>query len=136
MPVRVNLRVEGLAALQRKLRVDVLLAPPLKSAITASTEDAARIVESRAPRRTGRLAASITTKVDTREIPRWGRVSVSARSRSKRYPRGYRYPRLLEYGKKSRHQRWFRGAITPAKNALARHVEAAKRAIERTWAHG
>jgi hypothetical protein len=61
-------------------------------------------------------------------------VSVSARSRSKKFPRGYRYPRLLEYGPKSKHQRWFRGAITPAKSALARHVEGAKRAIERIWA--
>jgi hypothetical protein len=134
MPVRVNLQIEGLAALQRKLRKEVLLAPPLRSAMNATVEDAARIVVSRAPRASGRMAASVTTRLDKREVPTWGRVSVTARRRSKKYPRGFRYPRMLEYSSKSKHQRWFRNAVIPAKTALARHVEAAKRHIERIWA--
>ena len=134
MPVRMNIQIEGLAALQRKLRKDVLLAPPLRSAMSATVEDAARLVTSRAPRATGRLATSVTTRLDKRPIPTWGRVSVTARRRSKKFPRGFRYPRMLEYSPKSPHQRWFRGAVIPAKSALARHVEGAKRAIERIWA--
>jgi hypothetical protein len=129
----VSVRVEGLAALQRKLRTDVLLAPPLTSAMHAAAADAARIVEGRAPRRSGRLADSIQTRVDRRPVPTWASVSVTARRRSRKFPRGYRYPRLLDYSPKSHHQRWFRGAIAPAKNALARHVEAAKRQIDRIW---
>jgi hypothetical protein len=61
-------------------------------------------------------------------------VNVTARSRSKKYPRGYRYPRLLEYSSKSGHQRWFRGSIKPAQLALSRRVEAAKRHIAQVWA--
>lgn len=132
-PVRVSIQVEGLAALQRKLRKEVLLAPPLKYAMTAGTEDAARIVMSRAPRASGRLAASVTTRMDKRPVPTWGRVSVTARRRSKKFPRGFRYPRMLEYSAKSGHKGWFRGASIPARSALSRHVESAKRMIERIW---
>ena len=134
MPVRLNIQVEGLAELQRKLRKEVLFAPPLRSAMNATVEDAARIVESRAPRASGRMAASVTTRLDKRPVPTWGRVSVTARSRSKKYPRGFRYPRMLEYSAKSGHQRWFRNAVTPARSVLARHLESAKRHIERIWA--
>ena len=133
MPIRVSIQVEGLANLQRKLRADVLLAPPLTSAMTAGLQDAVRIVEHAAPRRTGRLAASVTYRLQQKPVPTWGRVNVTARSRSKKYPRGYRYPRLLEYSSKYGHSRWFRGTITPAKQALARRVEAAKRSIDRIW---
>ena len=63
MPFKVSIQVEGLAKLQRKLRADVLLAPPLTTAMTAGLQDAVRIVESRAPRRTGRLAASVTYRL-------------------------------------------------------------------------
>jgi hypothetical protein len=134
MPIKVSIEVQGLARLQRKLRKEVLLAPPLAEAMTAGLADAVRIVESRAPRRTGRLAASVTSRLQQKPVPTWGRVSVTARSRSKKYPRGYRYPRLLEYSAKSGHRRWFRDAIKPAQVALSRHVEAAKRSIERIWA--
>lgn len=134
MPIKVSIEVQGLAKLQRKLRKEVLLAPPLAEAMTAGLADAVRIVESRAPRRTGRLAASITPRLQQKPVPTWGRVSVTARSRSKKYPRGYRYPRLLEYSPKWGHQRWFRDSIKPAQVALSRHVEAAKRSIERIWA--
>jgi hypothetical protein len=41
---------------------------------------------------------------------------------------------LLEYSAKSPHQRWFRGATIPARAALRRRVEEAKRYIERIWA--
>ena len=134
MPVRLNIRIEGLPALQRKLRKDVLLQTPLQVAMSETVSDAVHLVEHAAPRRSGRLAASITHRVDARPVPTWGRVAVTARSRSKKYPRGYRYPRLLEYGAKSPHQRWFRGTVIPARTALRRHVDAAKRLIERIWA--
>ena len=52
---------------------------------------------SRAPRASGRLAASVTTRLDKRPVPTWGRVMVTARRRSKKFPRGFRYPRMLEY---------------------------------------
>lgn len=134
MTVRVNVQIEGLPALQRKLRKDVLLAPPLTAAMGASVKEAARIVETRSPRATGRLATSVTYRLDKRPVPTWARVQVTARKRSKKFPRGYRYPRWLEYAATSPHQRWFRGSVTPAKLALRRHVDAAKRAIERIWA--
>jgi hypothetical protein len=134
MPIRVSIEVEGLAKLQEKLRTDVLLAGPLTDAMTAGLADVVRIVESRAPRRTGRLAASVTSRVDQRPVPTWGRVSVTASKHTRKYPRGYYYPRLLEYTAKFGHERWFRGAIPPAQVALARHLAAAKRSIERIWA--
>jgi hypothetical protein len=126
-------RVEGLAAIQRKLRKEVLLAPPLQGAMKATVTDAVQLVERAAPRRSGRLVASITHRLDARPVPTWARVSVTARRRSRKYSRGYRYPRLLEYGSKSPHQRWFRDTITPARTALRRRVEEAKRYIERIW---
>jgi len=79
------------------------------------------------------MATSVTSRLDKRPVPTWGRVSVTARARSKKYPRGFRYPRMLEYSSKSPHQRWFRNSVIPAKASLARHVEAAKRSIERIW---
>jgi len=134
MPFRVNVRIEGLAALQRKLRKEVLLAPPLQDAVTATVTDTVQLVERAAPRRSGRLAASITHRIDARPVPTWGRVSVTARRRSRAYPRGFRYPRLLEYSAKSHHLGWFRGTFLPARDALRRHVEEARRQIERIWA--
>lgn len=99
----------------------------------ATVTDAVQLVERAAPRRSGRLVASITHRLDARPVPTWARVSVTARRRSRKYSRGYRYPRLLEYGSKSPHQRWFRDTITPARTALRRRVEEAKRYIERIW---
>jgi len=134
MPFRVTVRIEGLAALQRKLRKDVLLAPPLKDAMTATVTDTVQLVERAAPRGSGRLAASITHRIDARPVPTWARVAVTARRRSRAYPRGFAYPRLLEYSSKSGHQGWFRGTFSPARAALKRHVEEARRQIERIWA--
>lgn len=134
MPIRVNVEVNGLAELQNKLRADVLLAPPLTAAMTAGLADVVRIVETRAPRRTGRLAGSVTSRMDRRPVPTWARVAVTANKRTRKYPRGYYYPRLIEYTAKWGHQGWFRGAIPPAKAALAQHLATAKRAIERIWA--
>jgi hypothetical protein len=134
MPVFVNVRVEGLAALQRKLRKEVLLAPPLQGAMAATVTDAVQLVEGAAPRRSGRLAASIKSRIDARPVPTWARVSVTARRPSRSNPRGYRYPGWLEYNPKSPRQGWFRGAVRPVRAALRRHVEEARRQIEQIWA--
>jgi hypothetical protein len=133
VPVRVRIRVEGLAELQRKLRKEVLLAPPLKHAMRSTIREAAELVTSRAPRASSRMATSVTHRVDARPVPTWGRVSVPARRRSRKHPRGYRYPRWLEYSSKSPRRGWFRQAVIPARGILARHLEAAKRYIESVW---
>lgn len=131
--LRLNIRIDGITQLQRKLRTDVLLAPPLREAMATTVEEGAQLVEARAPRASGRMAASVTHKLDARPVPTWGRIAVTARRRSRKYPRGFAYPRLLEFSAKSGHRGWFRGALVPAKGILARHVEAAKRRIEAIW---
>lgn len=128
-----NIRIDGMAQLQRKLRRDVLYAPPLREAMEDTLQDVQAIVESRAPRRTGRLSGSVTHKLDARPVPTWGRVAVTARRRSKKYPRGFRYPRWLEYAPKSPHQRWLRNALGPAQAVLQRRLERAKQRIEAIW---
>ena len=133
MPVRVSVQVEGLTELQRKLRVEPLLAQPLRIALNATQRDVAQSVEAISPRHSGRMASSIRTRMDARPIPRWARVSVTARRRSRKYPSGYRYPRWLQYSSKSPHRGWFSRALTPARATLQRHVEAAKRMIESNW---
>lgn len=137
MPLRLNIRVEGITQLQRKLRKEVLLAPPLREAMQATVVEAAQLVEARAPRgpgaHGGTMAASVTHRLDARPVPTWGRIAVTARRRSRKFPRGFAYPRLLEYGPKSRRRGWFRGALIPAQGVLARHIERAKRHIEAIW---
>lgn len=133
MPLRLNLRVEGMAQLQRKLRKEVLYAPPLREAMESTTKDAAQLVEQHAPRASGRMAASVTYRVDARPVPTWGRVAVTARAKSKKYPSGYRYPRLLEFAPKWHHAGWLHSAVQPAQAALQRRLQVAKQRIEAIW---
>lgn len=133
MTVKVSVQVEGWAEIQRKLRLEPLLAQPLRTAMDATQRDVAQTVQALAPRRTTRMAASVRTRMDARPIPRWARVQVTARARSRKYPRGYRYPRWLEYSPKSPHRGWFGRSLAPARAALQRHVEGAKRQIEANW---
>lgn len=137
MALGFNLRVDGLAALDRKLRPEVLLDPPLREAVDATVTAAAAIVEQRAPRggstdpHAGRLAASITHRLDatpTAATTFTGRVAVTARGKG-----GYNYPRLLEQSSKYGHKGWFRGSLAPVKAVLQRQLALVKQHIEATW---
>lgn len=133
MPLHLNLRIEGLAELQRKLSMNVLLGPPLRAAVDETVKEAATIVSSHAPRRSGRMAASVTHRLDARPVPTWGRVAVTAVRKSKKSPSGYRYPKWLEFAPKSPRRGWFKAAVLPAKAVLERHLTTAARRIEAIW---
>lgn len=137
MALGLTLRVDGLAQLQRKLRKEVLLDPPLRDAVDAALTATAAIVEQRAPRggsadpHAGRLVASITHRLEatpTDSTTFTGRIAVTARSKS-----GYNYPRKLESDPKGRHRGWFRGSLAPARAVLQRQLALVKQRIEATW---
>lgn len=127
MPVGLKLQVEGLDQLERKLEPEVLLAP-VREVLDAGLKEAAAVVVAHAPRRTGRLAASVTHRLDARPVPTWGRIAVTARSK-----RRYNYPRWLEFSPKSPRRGWFRASFEPAKSVLLRHLAEAKQRIKTIW---
>jgi len=86
--------IEGLADFRRDLR---RIDPELAKGVREGLKDAAQIVayeaQRRAPRRTGRLVASVRAFASGNRAG----VRVTARKVSRAYPGGYPYPRRIEY---------------------------------------
>ncbi len=121
------LHIEGLAELLRKLSPE-LYQPAGKAMLKEISEAAAGAARAGAPRERGKLAGSITGKVNTGAKPAWAAVKVAALN-----PRGYSYPRLLEFSPKHHHRNWLKSAVDRARGAFAAAIGRAASAVERKW---
>ena len=87
-----------------------------------------------APRgRTGLLKARITTKVQARPIPKWVRIKTTASRTTGTKWKRYRYPRRLEYEKKSKHYHKLTDALQRSMGTVQAALDRAARAIESKW---
>lgn len=138
--------IKGLKELKYKLQnADEMTAGPWKRAMTEIADAGYAAILNSAPQRTGRLKSKIFVKVQQKPFPLW--VAIRARgvakwdkknlrkSRSRnRYPRGFPYPRLLEFSPKHGHAGWFYKRIAPAVQSKADSALAtAGREIAEKW---
>ena len=122
-----HIQIEGLDELLRKLTPELYEAAG-KTALKEISESAAGSARAGAPRQRGKLAGSITGKVNAGAKPAWAAVKVAALS-----PRGYSYPKLLEFSPKHHHRNWLQNAVNRARGAFASAIGRAASAVERKW---
>jgi hypothetical protein len=93
---------------------DALIAAPWKEAMTKLSEMGERSGKAGAPRLSGATEKKIKGVLHKKPLPLWLAVRSRGVSKSKKYSKGYPYPRLLNYAPKYGHQGWFdRGVIEP-----------------------
>ena len=133
--VKYEVEVQGLRELVARLNPDRLLSRAIKKAMSEVGKEGRAQAKAIAPRRTGRLAGSITYKLSRplplTDIPRGVAVVIKARN-----PRGYAYPRRLEFDPRSRHRNWFLGAMEAARGKFEGLLRSAARDIERRFGGG
>lgn len=119
--------VEGLDELLAKLKPE-LYETAGKGALKDIAEAAAQSARAGAPRMSGKLASSISPKVNASPKPLWAAVKVGALSQ-----RGYPYPRLLEFSPKHKRQNWLKSAVDRARGAFSGAVAKAAGIVEGKW---
>lgn len=131
---QVKVRVEGLKELQKRLRGNELYAEPLRQAFAAIGDLAVQVARGRAPvGKTGQLKAQIRAKVSPAPIPRYVVLKTTAVRRSRKFPRGYPYPAIVEFSPRSKHRGWMRGVIDQIGGQINALLNRAADAIERHW---
>lgn len=131
--------LEGLQALQKLLQpIDALVIEPWHRAVLGLVEFGERSGKSGAPRREGKLQSKIKSAMSKRkDLRAWGAVrsrGVNTKSKSSQYPRGYPYPRLLNYSRKHGHTGWFdRGVIEPVMARAGGALDKAADEITKKW---
>lgn len=128
--------VEGLNTLQRLLNPpDELIAEPWKFAMIDLVERGKASGRVGAPYRSGVLRANISSRVQARPFPRWGAIrSRGASRKSKKYPRGFPYPRFLNYAARWGRVGWFdRAVIVPVMAQADGVLAAAANKIATKW---
>lgn len=128
-------RVEGLDTLRRLLNPpDELIAEPWKTALTALAAYGERSGKSAAPYRRGLTQSKIKGSAQKKPMPRWAAVRSRGSNKSAAYPRGYPYPRLLNYAPKYGHVGWFdRGVIEPVMAQANSELNTAANKIASKW---
>ena len=133
--VKYEVEVQGMRELVARLNPDKLLSRAIKKAMSEVGKEGRAQAKAIAPRDTGRLAGSITYKLSRplplTDIPRGVAVVVKALS-----PRGYYYPRRLEFDPRSRHRNWFMGAMESARGKFEGMLRSAASDIERRFGGG
>ena len=119
--------VEGLSELLAKLTPE-LYQEAGKAMLKEIADAGATSARSGAPRMSGKLGGSIKPKVNPGAKPAWAAVKVGALS-----PRGYPYPRLLEFSPRHHHANWLKSAMDRASGAFSSAVGKAASTIEGKW---
>ncbi len=136
MPVgKIQIEIQGLKVLQTLLKGNELYAGPWKEGMERLAEKGGHATRGGAPYRTGRLHDSVRTAVQKRPFPQWAAIRVRAvsKTRSTKYPRGYAYPRLLEFSPKHGHRGWMARAMAPVIAGADRVLEEIGRKIATKW---
>lgn len=144
---RINIKLEGIQYLLERLNFEhPIYAEPWKEALRKATEILRQRTKARAPRKSGRLAASVTGKLAYGRMPKYGIVTASAENK------GFRYPFALNYGKGKKlksggwavtHYKgtgkktkgWFSGASRGIRKEIEQLLANAAKQIESKWQH-
>lgn len=122
-----HVEVRGLTELLAKL-TPALYQEAGKGMLKVIADAGAQSARAGSPRMTGKLGGSITPKVNPGAKPAWAAVKVAELS-----PRGYSYPRLLEFSPKHHHRNWLQSSIQRARGAFSGAITTAAAAIERKF---
>lgn len=134
MVVRVRVDIDGYARVIRKLNKDALIAGPWVEAMRMVEAIARNAWMGAAPRgQTGLLRAKIATKIQAKPIPKWVRIKTSATRTTGTKWKRYRYPRRLEYERKSKHYHKLTDALQRSMGTIQGVLDRAARAIEQKW---
>ena len=131
--------IEGLAELRRLINPpSELMAEPWRDAMDALAAAGQAAAQAAAPRgATGQLRVKIFGRVQRKPMPMWVAIRARAKRKSRKYPRGYPYPRLLEVSAKHGHKGWFTAPLMSAMVGRAeQELAKAGDAIQRRWATG
>lgn len=135
MPIRMDLEVKGLRQLQQQLKGNDLYAEPWKNLLGAVGQRGENLAASNAPRgRTGALEAKIKHRVQQKPFPQWVAIRSYARRKTKKYPRGFLYPRLLNFSQKHGHLGWFTSPLRRLQTVAGPLLQQAAREIEANFA--
>lgn len=127
---RILFEWHDLKEIKRKLDEDHLLAEPLRAFLRDVGELAESFAISRAPMHSGQLINKMQFKVQNKPLPLYVVIKTTARN-----PRNqYRYPRRLEYDRRSRHYSWFFKAITASRAGWGGLMDRAAKGVEAQWA--
>jgi hypothetical protein len=131
MPVRMQVTVSGAEELMAKLAPE-LYADELAEGMAELGARAVEVARSVAPvGETGRLRDRLQYRLSDQRPPRFVVVKTDARS-----PRGYPYPRRLEFERKSRHRNWLLKAMRGALEEFGTLLESVADRVERRWRRG
>lgn len=86
-----------------------------------------------APVQTGHLQGKIRTAVQKKSFPTWIAIRSRAVTRSRAYPSGYPYPRLLAFSAKHGHKDWLINAVRPIWNSAGDALNKIGADIARNW---
>lgn len=125
--VAVTITLAGLDQLRAKCSPPLIYEESMKTALHQVGRAALAAAQRAAPKRTGRLRAGLSYRVNDKPAPRWVVVKSGAANR------GYPYPRLLEFSSKHHHQNWLLNAIQGAKGQISSAARGALVEIERKW---
>jgi hypothetical protein len=111
--------------------------PPWKKMMETLGEVAENVAALEAPvGETGQTVARLYHKVQDKPVPLWVRVGTSARRSSRKYPRGYPYPKRINYDPRSPHRGWLERAGERAKRLIDPLLDRTAREIEARWGRG
>lgn len=147
MAINFQVEVQGLREVRRALRGTELYQTPYREAAEAIGALGEQLAARNAPRgRTGQLEAQIRHRVGKGALPHWVAVDSRARRKSRKYPRGYFYGRLLNYATDVRgpnrrgggmrsnpHRFWFTGPLERLGSKIGPVLAKAASQIERRW---
>lgn len=133
--MKINLEVQGIGDLGRKAQQapEEVIAEPWSEAMESIGALGEAFATRAAPIGSGRTVALMYHRTQSKPIPLWTRVGTHAKRQSRKYPRGYAYPRRLNFDPNSRYKGWFDKAMEATKRAAQQILDKAARKMERRW---
>lgn len=129
MPAQLQVKIDGIAELRRKLDGEWLFGRPFKRAMGEVGKAGKAAAQAAAPAgASGATRAKLYYRVHDIPIPEY--LYVGTRARRK----GVAYPIVLEYSGRHGHQGWLRGALRPVAAQVGRMLQQVADAVERAWA--
>lgn len=138
-PLKLGVEVKGRDQLLRKVKnvEPEVIAPAWKEGMEAIGVVGQNLAIRAAPLGpSGRTISMMYHRVQQKPIPLWVRVGTKAKRTSKKYPRGYAYPRRLNYDPKSPIKGWFDRAMDQTKQTARAVLDRAAKKMEQNWRRG
>ncbi len=140
----IDIRVDGVRKLLRKLQDDPVHARPWTAALNTAVRIAFDETRRRAPKLTGALTASITHSTQKRPVPLWGKVTFPNRvKKGGKRGKGFRYGGALEGGSRYHYRStpfagkptrgWFSGSLDRVQEQINDLLSSAAREIQSAW---